>query len=200
MAIKDQITPKRLREIIDLLAAAETFADIKAVKDSLTANENEDYEAYTQNLPGHVEPAKETTKTTKTTTTKKKEATKSDLTITRTPYPKWWKDSLNAKIALTAPGSAILATVSGKLRLFVATIVITVTGETVITINFGNAGSSGPIYLGGEGQPMGFVAAMGNSPAPCGDGSLSISATDPSLLTPSIGGWATCFVEEYTQK
>jgi len=119
-----------------------------------------------------------------------------ELIITRTPYPKWWKDSLNATINFSAPGSATLATVAGKLRLHVATIVITVTGETVITITFGNAGSSGPIYLGGESQPMGIVIAMGNSPAPCGSGPLTISATDPGDGTPSIGGFATCFAEE----
>jgi len=121
---------------------------------------------------------------------------KPELIIKRTPYPKWWKDSLNATIDLTAPGSAILATVSGKLRLYVATIVITVTGETVITISFGNAGTSGPIYLGGESQPMGIVIAMGSSPAPCGSGPLTITATDPADGTPSIGGFATCFAEE----
>ncbi len=118
---------------------------------------------------------------------------KPELIIDRIPYPKWWRDSLNATISLTAPGSSILAKVSGKLRLFVSTIVLTVTGETVITIRFGEAGSSGPIYLGGTDQPMGMVVAMGNSPAPCGGGSLKISATDPGGSTPTIGGWATCF-------
>jgi hypothetical protein len=121
---------------------------------------------------------------------------KPGLVIKRIPYPKWWKDSLNAKIDLTAPGSAVLATVAGKLRLFVATIVLTVTGETQISFTFGNAGSSGPIYLGGESQPMGIVIAMGNSPAPCGSGNLTITATDPTDGTPSIGGFATCFAEE----
>jgi hypothetical protein len=119
-----------------------------------------------------------------------------DLLITRTPYPKWWKDSLNASINLTAPGSQTLATVSGNLLLYVATIVITVTAATVIKIHFGNAGSSGPVHLGDTNQPMGMVVAMGNSPAPCGSGPLSISATDPNNETPSIGGWATCFVEK----
>lgn len=126
---------------------------------------------------------------------------KPDLMIERIPYPKWWRDSLNAKIEFQAPGSQVLATVSGKLRLYVSVIVITVTGETVITFTFGNAGSSGPIYLGGTSQPMGMVVAMGNSPAPCGNGSLVISATDPLALTPLIGGWATCFaVEEKEMK
>lgn len=125
-----------------------------------------------------------------------KPTVKPELLIERIPYPKWWKDSLNAKIDLVAPGSQVLATVTGKLRLYVSVIVITVTGETIITFTFGNAGSSGPIYLGGENQPMGMVVAMGNSPAPCGNGSLEISATDPWDSTPSIGGWATCFAVE----
>jgi hypothetical protein len=127
---------------------------------------------------------------------KKKPTVPEELLIARTPYPKWWRDSLNAKIELIAPGSQVLATVSGNLRLFVATIILTVTGETVITFTFGNAGSSGPIYLGGENQPMGIVIAMGNSPAPCGQGILEITATDPTAVTPSVGGWATCFAEE----
>jgi len=42
----------------------------------------------------------------------------------------------------------------------------------------------------------GVAIAMGNSPAPCGDGNLLITATAPGKGTPSIGGWATCFVEE----
>jgi len=126
----------------------------------------------------------------------KKPTVPKELIIPRTPYPKWWKDSLTAKIDLSAPTSQVLATVSGRLRLFVATIVITVTGETQISFTFGEAGSSGPIYLGGTDQPMGMVVAMGNSPTPCGRGSLLITATDPTGVKPSIGGWATCFVEE----
>ena len=118
---------------------------------------------------------------------------KPELVIPRTPYPKWWKDSLNATISFAAPGSQILATAQGALKLFVSTIVLTVTGETQITITFGNAGSSGPIFLGGTDQPMGIVIAMGNSPAPCGAGPLTITATDPGAANPSIGGFATCF-------
>jgi hypothetical protein len=97
---------------------------------------------------------------------------------------------------LTAPGSQTLAVISGHLSLYVATIVITVTAATEITINFGTSGSSGPIYLGDVDQPMGMVIAMGNSPAPCGKGPLSIEATDVNGDNPSIGGFATCFVEE----
>lgn len=129
---------------------------------------------------------------------KKKEKPKvpKELVLPRIPYPKWWKDSLNATIGFNAPGSATLATVSGKLSLFVATIVITVTAATEITITFGSSGKSGKISLGDEGQPMGIVIAMGNSPAPCGHGNLVISATDPYGNAAYIGGFATCFVTQ----
>jgi hypothetical protein len=126
----------------------------------------------------------------------KQPTVKPELIIARTPYPKWWKDSLNATIDLTAPGSKVLANVSGNLRLYVATIVLTVTGPVAITFGFGTAGSSGPIYLGGDNQPFGIVIAMGNSPAPCGSGSLTISAADLFATNPSIGGFATVFVEQ----
>lgn len=122
---------------------------------------------------------------------------KPGLLIERIPYPRWWRDSLNARIYLVAPASAVLATVSGELRLWVATIVLTVTGKTRVSFTFGNAGSSGPIFLGGVDEPKGIVIAMGQSPAPCGSGNLVISATDPDETGPLVGGWATCFAEEY---
>ncbi|MBS3920020.1 MAG: hypothetical protein KG012_14170 [Deltaproteobacteria bacterium] len=118
---------------------------------------------------------------------------KPELLIERIPYPKWWRDSLNAKIEFQAPGSQTLATVSGKLRLYVSTIALTVNGECWIHITFGNAGESGTFFLGGAGQPMGMVIAMGNSPAPCGQGPLIIRAEGPSSPNPQIGGFATCF-------
>ena len=184
MPEEPKVTPERLREIIDEQGKLKTFAEWVDYTKALTPEEQEAIEAYTQKLPGAVQPAPKppVTPTVKPT-----------LVIERIPYPKWWRDSLNAKIDFSAPGSKILAMVHGNLRLFVATIVITVTGATKITITFGTAGASGPIYLGDTGQPMGMVIAMGNSPAPCGNGSLSISATDPNNENPSIGGFATCF-------
>src|SRR3972149_4914715 len=56
----------------------------------------------------------------KPATTPKPRQAPEELIITRTPYPKWWKDSLNAKIELTAPGSQTLAVISGHLSLYVS--------------------------------------------------------------------------------
>jgi hypothetical protein len=41
---------------------------------------------------------------------------------------------------------------------------------------------------------MGIVIAMGNSPAPCGSGGLSISAEDIYGDNPFIGGYATYYL------
>lgn len=181
--------PLTYDELHSLVTGSKTLADI--IKKRQQDLENAAKQITPEKLPA-TKPAPEPTPAPKQPTVKP------ELIIPRTPYPKWWKDSLTAKISLTAPGSQTLATVTGRLRLYVATIVITVTGETQITIAFGKYGASGPIYLGGEGQPMGMVIAMGNSPAPCGQGPLLISATDPNDETPSIGGFATCFVEQET--
>jgi hypothetical protein len=185
------------------------FANWSAGRTGFAKGELEEIYAVTFGLtPEAIKKLEEETKTKATELLKPAPVTKPQVTptitptvakellIARTPYPKWWNDSLTARISLSAPGSQVLATVAGNLKLYVATIVITVTGETQITLSFGNYQSSGPLYLGGEGQPMGIVIAMGNSPAPCGQGSLVISATDPDGVLPSIGGFATCFVEQ----
>src|SRR3990170_325042 len=51
-----QTTPQRLRQIIDLIEAAKTMVELKAVLDTLTPEEHIDYEAWAQDLPGHIEP------------------------------------------------------------------------------------------------------------------------------------------------
>lgn len=200
---KPTITPKPQSDLL------KSYNDYSAGRTGLTQDELISSYAASYNLTqvqtsqlekeikSQEEQAKKTTETKpKTPSPEAKPSTKEGLVITRTPYPKWWNDSLTAAINLQGPGSQTLATVSGDLRLYVATIVLTVTGETQITIRFGKYGSSGPIFLGGEGQPMGLVAAMGNSPAPCGVGDLTIEATGDPGNPVSIGGFATCFVEQ----
>jgi hypothetical protein len=115
--------------------------------------------------------------------------------ITRIDHPKWWKNGVVGAISLTAPGSQLIIGAPSRGSLYIATIVLTVTDATAITIYFGRAGSSGPIYLGDTEQPKGIVIAMGNSPAPCGSGGLSIGASDIAGVNPSIGGFATGFIE-----
>jgi len=116
--------------------------------------------------------------------------------ITRIDHPKWWKNGGVAAINFTAPGSQTVKSSPTTGKLYIPTIVITVTEATEITISFGGAGASGPIYLGDTDQPMGIVIAMGNSPAPCGSGGLSISATDINGLNPLIGGFITYYLED----
>lgn len=122
----------------------------------------------------------------------KQPTVKPELIIKRTHYPKWWNDEGIEKIALTSPGSQFVITAKSDFMLYIATIVLTVTGECVITFAFGSAGSGGAMNFGGEGQPMGIVIAMGNSPAPCGYGSFMVTATSDDAVT--IGGFVSYFL------
>jgi len=122
----------------------------------------------------------------------KQPTVKPELVIKRTAYPKWWNDEGIAKISLTSPGSQFVITAKSDFMLYIATIVLTVTGECTITFAFGSAGSGGAMNFGGEGQPMGIVIAMGNSPAPCGYGSFMVTATSNDPV--SIGGFVSYFL------
>ena len=117
---------------------------------------------------------------------------KPDLLIHRTPYPKWWNDEGIAKISLTSPGSQMVITARGDYSLYIATIVLTVSGECDISFTFGSAGASGSMDLGGTDEPRGMVIAMGNSPTPCGSGSFMITATSTDPV--SIGGYVSYYL------
>ena len=120
-----------------------------------------------------------------------------DLLIARTPYPKWWKDNLTAPINILGPATQVIATGKADNRLWVATIVLTVSGETTITFTFGTMGISGTMNLGGTDEPKGIVIAMGNSPASCGMGGFSIYSSGPGI---SVGGFVTFFLEPTKEK
>ena len=98
------------------------------------------------------------------------------LIIERTPYPKWWKDARAWGVDLTGPGTRVVIAPTPGYRTYISSIVLTVDGETNVTIGMGVFGVSGAMDFGGEGQPKGIVMAMGNSPLPCGEGGLTISS------------------------
>jgi len=116
-----------------------------------------------------------------------------DLVIARTPYPKWWKENLTAPINILGPATQVIVNGRADFRIWVATIALTVSGETEITFTFGTMGLSGPMKFGGADEPRGIVIAMGNSPASCGMGGFNIYSSGPGI---SVGGFATFFVEE----
>lgn len=122
----------------------------------------------------------------------KQPTVKPDLIIQRTPYPKWWNDEGIAKIALTSPGSQFVITARGDYSLYIATIVLTVSGECTVSFGFGSAGSSGTMNFGGEDEPRGIVIATGNSPTPCGSGSFMITASSDEAVT--IGGFVAYYL------
>ena len=116
-----------------------------------------------------------------------------DLVITRTPYPKWWKNLQTAKISLTTAGTQIVVPQQSGYFLFVATIVLTVSGETDLSFIFGVFGSSGSMDFGGSNEPRGIVIAMGDSPAPCGQGGFSVSSGGVGI---AVGGFVTYYLEK----
>jgi len=117
---------------------------------------------------------------------------KPTLIIERTPYPKWWKENLTAPINILGPATQVIVSGKADTRIWVATIALTVNGETEISFSFGTMGISGSMNFGGENQPMGMVIAMGNSPASCGTGGFSIYSSGDGI---SVGGFVTFFQE-----
>lgn len=101
---------------------------------------------------------------------------KPTLIIARTPYPKWWKDLQTAEISLDDAGTEIIILPNPNFYLYIATIVLTVDGETNLSFGFGVFGETGAMDLGGSDEPRGMVMAMGNSPTSCGTGSFRITS------------------------
>lgn len=184
-------TPQRLREIIDLLGGATTFTQQAAARDTLTADELMDYEAWTQNLPNAVQPAPEHVTLTIPAPPQKQPTVKPTLIIARTPYPKWWKDLQTAAIDIDDAATEIIILPNPNFYLYIATIVLTVSGETNITLRFGVFGASGAMDFGGEGEPRGIVIAMGNSPTSCGTGSFQITSSEAV----HVGGFVSYYRE-----
>ncbi len=117
---------------------------------------------------------------------------KPDLVIKRTHYPKWWNDEGVAKISLSSPGSQFVISARGDYSLFIGAIVISCNGECDITFTFGEAGSSGAMHFGGSDEPRGMVIAMGNSPAPCGSGSFTVTASGSAPA--DVGGFVSFYL------
>ena len=182
MADKPTTTPERLREILAAEGKLKTFTKWADYRATLTPDEIEDLEAYTQKLPGAVQPAIPPQKITRPAP---------DLLISRTPYPKWWKDSGVAPIELLLAGTQIVIHPTSAYKIYIASIALTVSGETVISFGFGALGSSGPMYFGGTNQPMGIVIPMADSPAPCGMGGFSVTSSGTLV---SVGGFAVYYV------
>jgi len=123
----------------------------------------------------------------------KQPTVKPDLIIERTPYPKWWKDARAWNIDIPDAGTHVIIRQTPGWRSYISTIVLTVDGETSITFGMGIFGSSGSMNFGGEGQPMGIVIAMGNSPMPLGGSGFTITSTGAGV---HVGGFISYFYEK----
>jgi hypothetical protein len=116
-----------------------------------------------------------------------------ELIIPLTRYPKWWKDSAAWNINIDGPATGVVVSPSPGYRTYIATIALTVDGETNITFGMGVHGSSGSMRFGGDGGPMGIVIAMGNSPLPCGIGGFSITVDGVGV---HVGGFISYYYEK----
>ncbi len=114
------------------------------------------------------------------------------LIIARTPYPKWWKDLHTASINIDDAATEIIIMPNPNFLLYIATIVITVSGETDISFHFGVFGDTGAMDFGADGEPRGIVIATGNSPISCGTGSLQITTTGAGI---HVGGFVSYYRE-----
>jgi hypothetical protein len=124
---------------------------------------------------------------------KKKKGVAESLIISRTPYPKWWKDSRTWNINIVDAGTWPVISKTPGYRTYIATLVFTVSGETNIALQFGVFPPTGPMDFGGDGEPMGMVVAMGDSPAPCGDGGFIISSDGAGVL---VSGFVVYYYEK----
>lgn len=184
------LTPtKKLKGKKPTAAQTTTFEQWAFERSRMTEDEIFALEAETQGLKEVKKPAVPPQKVTRPAP---------DLLISRTPYPKWWNDLIVGSIDITGNGTQVVVGGKGGRGLYVATIVLVVSGETNISFGFGGSGASGSMYFGGGVQPGGIVISMSDSPAPCGSGGFSVSATggDPAD-PPHIGGFAVCFSEAY---
>src|SRR3972149_618136 len=187
-----QTTPQRLRQIIDLIEAAKTMVELKTVLDTLTPEEHIDYEAWAQDLPGHIEPAPPIKPEPTPAPPQEQPEIKPTLIIARTPYPKWWKDTYAWNINIQTAGTHVVIPQTPAYRVYIATIVLTVSGETNITFEMVTFGLSGSMDFGGDNEPRGMVIAMGESPMPCGSGGFKI-ITDGAGI--HVGGLMVYYYE-----
>jgi len=164
--------------------------DIFTSASNLTAAERKTLEGVIKPEPPNPPTPKPTTPPTPAPP--KQPTVKPELLIARTPYPKWWKENITAPINILGPATQIIVAPRGDVRVWVATIALTVSGETEITFTFGTMGLSGAMKFGGENEPRGMVIAMGNSPASCGTGGFSIYSSGSGV---SVGGFVTAFLE-----
>jgi hypothetical protein len=119
------------------------------------------------------------------------------LIITRTPFPKWWKELQTAPVELTDAGTQVVIPKSVGFTLVIATIVLTVSGETNLTFKFGIFGNAGAMNLGGTNEPRGIVIAMGGSPASCGEGEFTITSDGAAI---AVGGFVTYYLLKEEQQ
>lgn len=167
------------------------LVDLFAQSYGLTAQETKDLRAKVKAATPKTPTPTQTPKTPEP----KKVPPSSPLIITRTPYPKWWKDLRVSGIGTTGQQVQAVTSGGGNYNTYVACIVIVVNGPCSVSFGFGTMGASGVMELGDTDEPRGMVISMGDSPAPCGQGGFSVHAIPDDQET-GVGGFVVYYVEK----
>jgi hypothetical protein len=115
------------------------------------------------------------------------------LVITRTRFPKWWKDLRVSGITIAGSGIQTIVQGGSNFNVFIASITVITSGPTSVSFGFGTMGASGPMPLGDENQPMGMTISMSDSPAPCGQGGFTVHSIGGE---DTLGGFVVYYVEK----
>jgi hypothetical protein len=115
------------------------------------------------------------------------------LIITRTRFPKWWKDLRVSGITIAGSGVQTIVQGGSNFNVFIASITVLTTDATIVSFGFGTMGASGPMPLGDTDQPKGITISMSDSPAPCGQGGFTVHSLGGSG---TLGGFVVYYVEK----
>jgi len=124
---------------------------------------------------------------------KKKKEVSPGLLITRTQFPKWWKDLRVSGITIVGSGVQTIVQGGSNFSVFIASITVLTTDATSVSFGFGSMGASGPMPLGDTDQPKGMTISMSDSPAPCGQGGFTVNSIGG---TGTLGGFVVYYVEK----
>lgn len=114
--------------------------------------------------------------------------------ITRTQFPKWWKDLGITKIDISSQGAqTIVPFLSGKPK-YLMSLTITVDGETDIYLRLGYTNITGPMSFGGTDEPRAIVLSYSDAPIPCGTDIMSIYS-EPKTPPVQVSGVAVYYTD-----
>jgi len=118
----------------------------------------------------------------------------SNLIITRTEFPKWWKNLASSKINIPSEGAETIVPFGGGRNKYLVSLFFVCSGETIIYLRLGGTPVTGPMSFGGIDEPRGMVLNLGEAPIPCGNEIMQI-VSDPPEPPVQVSGIAVYYIE-----